>query len=238
MSPAETLGFILVYVDDISTVGDAKMIGGFHDWLSSKWEYEPVAMLAADKPIRFLGMEINLGEDGHSFELSQKGFLEELRRAHDHKGSKSWSMGPRDSLMLTPEEREELLQHTAPLTGEAGAAVRQAQRRVGELLWLMSRTRPDLQCVVALMAIRATKSPEVVNKIGQRLLDYLYQTLNYRLVFTGCEESELELNAYTGLVPRPRGSKKPWRSSSSLPRLANLLAQFTPSPGHSVDCRK
>ena len=87
--------------------------------------------------------------------------------------------------MLTPEEEEELLQDTAPLTGEAEPAVRQAQRRVGELLWLMSRTRPDLQYVVALMASRATKSPEVVNKIGQRLLDYLYQTLNYRLVFPG-----------------------------------------------------
>ena len=53
VSPVETLGFILVYVDDIFTVGDAKVIGGFHDWLSSKWECDPVAMLAADKPIRF-----------------------------------------------------------------------------------------------------------------------------------------------------------------------------------------
>ena len=172
VSPVETLGFILVYVDDIFTVGDAKVIGGFHDWLSSKWECDPVAMLAADKPIRFLGVEINLGEDGQSFELSQKRLIEELPRAHDHKGSKSWSMGPRDLLMLTPEEEEELLQDTAPLTGEAEPAVRQAQRRVGELLWLMSRTR----YVVALMASRATKSPEVVNKIGQRLQDYLYQT--------------------------------------------------------------
>ena len=120
----------------------------------------------------------------------KRGFIEELLRAHDHKGSKSWSMGPRDLLMLTPEEEEELLQDTAPPTGEAEPAVRQAQRRVGELLWLMSRTRPDLQHVVALMASRATKSPEVVNKIGQRLLDYLYQTLNYRLVFNGCERGQ------------------------------------------------
>ena len=57
------------------------MIGGLHDWLSSKWGCDPVAMLAADKPIRFLGMEINLGEDGQSFELSQKGFIEELLHA-------------------------------------------------------------------------------------------------------------------------------------------------------------
>ena len=71
----------------------------------------------------------------------------------------------------------------------------------------MSRTRPDLQYVVALMASRATKSPEVVNKIGQRLLDYLYQTLNYRLVFNGCEESELELSAYTDSSFAPAGAR-------------------------------
>ena len=54
---------------------------------------------------------------------------------------------------------------------------------------------------------RATKFPEVVNKIGQRLLDYLYQTLNYRLVFNGCEESELELSAYTDSSFAPAGAR-------------------------------
>ena len=133
--------------------------------------------------------------------------MEELLRSHDHKGSKSWSMGPRDLFMLTPEEEEELLQDTAPLTSEAEPAVRQTQCRVGELLWLMSRTRPDLQYVVALMASRATKSPEVVNKIGQRLLDYLYQALSYRLAFNGCEESKLELFAYTDSSFAPAGAR-------------------------------
>ena len=46
----------------------------------------------------------------------------------------------------------ELLEETPFREGEA-------QRRVGELLWLMSRTRPDLQYVVALMASRVSKNP-------------------------------------------------------------------------------
>ena len=53
------------------------VIGEFHDCLSSKWECDPVAMLAADKPISSWS-ENHLGEDGHSFELSQKGFIEAL----------------------------------------------------------------------------------------------------------------------------------------------------------------
>ena len=187
-----TLGFILVYVDDIFTVGNAKVMGGFHNWLSSKWECDPVALLEQRQPLRFLGMEIHVGEDGASFEVSQKGFIEELFRAHGHKGSKSWSMGPRDQLLLTPEEEEELLEETPPRQGEVDLAeLRQAQRRVGELLWLMSRSRPDLQYVVALMASRVSKNPKVVNQIGHRLLDYLCQTANYCLVFGGSEEPEM-----------------------------------------------
>ena len=112
-SASEVLHFILGYMDDIFTVGNAKLMGGFHNWLSSKWECDPVALLAQRQPLRFLGMEIHVGEDGACFEVSQKGFIEELLRAHGHKGSKSWSMGPRDQLLLTPEE-EELLEETPP----------------------------------------------------------------------------------------------------------------------------
>ena len=160
-----TLTFILVYVDDIFTVGNAKDTGGFHNWLSSKWECDPIALLAQRQPLRFLGMEIHVGEDGASFEVSQKGFIEELLRAHSHKRSKSWSMCPRDPLLLTPEEEEELL--TPPSCAKPKCA--------GELLWLVSRSRPDLQYVVVLMASRVSKNPKVVNQIGHRLLDSLCQ---------------------------------------------------------------
>ena len=79
---------------------------------------------------------------------------------------------------------------------------------------------------MALMASHATKSPEAVNKISQRLLDYLHQTLNYQFVFNACEESQLELSAYKDSSFAPaesrshgaavvvyRGSPICWRSS-------------------------
>ena len=125
----------------IFTVGDAKVMRGFHNWLFSKWECDPVALLAQGQPVRLLGMEINLGEDGASFEVSQKCFLKELLCARGHRGSKSWSMGPRDQLLLTPEEEEELLEENPPREGEVDLAeLRQTQRRVSELLWPMSRS--------------------------------------------------------------------------------------------------
>ena len=110
-----------------------------------------------------------------------------------------------------------------PREGEVDLAeLRQAQRRVGELLWLMSRSRPDLQYVVALMASRVSKKPKVVNQIGHRLLDYLCQTANYCLVFGGSEEPDDEVNVFTdsSFAPRCQESR---RSCSDLQGNTNLL---------------
>ena len=54
------------------SVGDSRVMSGFHHWLSHKWECDPVAMLTPEQPVRFLGMEIHLGEgrDGGVSEVS------------------------------------------------------------------------------------------------------------------------------------------------------------------------
>ena len=71
----------------------------------------------------------------------------------------------------------------------------------------MSRSTPDLQYVVALMASRVSKNPKVVNQIGHRLLDYLCQTANYCLVFRGSEEPDDEVNVFTDSLFVPAGAR-------------------------------
>ena len=41
----------------------------------------------------------------------------------------------------------------------------------------------DLQDAVSIMASRVTRVPEMVNQLGARLLDYLNETVGYRLTF-------------------------------------------------------
>ena len=77
------------------------------------------------------------------------------------------------------------------------AEVKQAQKRVGELMWLMSRTRPDIQYVTSLMASRITREPELVNRVGQRLFDYLNETIGYRIRLENQGEEEVKLSVYT-----------------------------------------
>ena len=87
-------------------------------------------------------------------------------------------------------------------------AVKEAQRRVGELLWLMGRTRPDLQHTVSIMAARFTRCPETVNKLGVRLLDYLNETRHYRLVLSQeVDESYEEIDVFTDSSFAPSGGK-------------------------------
>ena len=84
-------------------------------------------------------------------------------------------------------------------------AVKEAQRRVGELLWLMGRTRPDLQHTDSIMAARLTRCPEMVNRLGERCLN---ETKYYRLGLTqDGDEVIKELHVYTDSSVAPSGGR-------------------------------
>eukprot|EP00439_Symbiodinium_sp_Y106_P027213 s7960_g3.t1 len=124
---------------------------------------------------KFLGMELHLVNGG--IEVSQEGFIRELLRSHNHDGSRSKTQGPRDVLIMSPEEEAMMLEaQPANLEGKEHI-VKEAQRRVGEMLWLSSRSRPDIQYATSVMSSRITRCPEAVVTIGERLLSYLNETM-------------------------------------------------------------
>ena len=189
-----TLGYVIVYVDDVLAMGEETALKDFYGWIAEKWECDDWTMLSEKTPIRFLGMELFESKDG--YELGQKGFIQELLRSHDHQGGCSLSQGARDALVMTAEEEEAIIQESPPVTSSDDPILKQAQRRVGELLWLVSRTRPDLQYLVAVMSSRVTRNPEAVSAIGKRVLNYLAATINYRLTFRRSSASS-DLHVYT-----------------------------------------
>ena len=130
-------------------------------------------------------------------ELCQEGFIRELLRSCKHDGSRSTGQGQRELLILSHEEEQALLEAGPVNLAGLEAEVKQAQKRVGELMWLMSRTRPDIQYVTSLMASRITREPELVNRVGQRLLDYLNETIGYRIRLENQGEEEVKLSVYT-----------------------------------------
>ncbi|OLQ04673.1 Copia protein [Symbiodinium microadriaticum] len=202
----EVYGYIMVYIDDLLIHAQEQAMHGFFQWVSAKWEVDALDVLDYDHPIRFLGMELHRVKNG--FELSQEGFIGEILRAHHHKGGRSCSQGPKETLLLSDEEEQALIQAEPAQRDPQDPAVKEAQRRVGELLWLMGRTRPDIQHTVSIMAARLLRCPEMVNKIGERLLDYLNETKHYRLAFTQNEEDIVDgLDIFTDSSLAPSGGR-------------------------------
>ena len=189
------LGFIMVYVDDILVNSHPEAMTSFYQWVASRWECDSLDVLSEDHPIRFLGMEMHKIDGG--IELAQEGFVRELLRSHGHDGSRAKTQGPKETMVLTLEEEEAMITAQPTDLDGRGDEVKMAQRRVGELLWLSGRTRPDIQYVTALLSSRITRCPEIVNQVGERMLSYLNETMHYRIRFSTPELPMEHLMVFT-----------------------------------------
>ena len=201
----EPHGFVLVYIDDLLVNAGSETMWGFFQWLSAKWEVDDLDVLEEGHSIKFLGTELHYTPGG--IEMAQEGFIKELLRSYNHNGSRSRSQGPRETLILSDEEERALIEATPVDTTGKEAAIKEAQKRVGELLWLMGRTRPDLQHAVSIMSSRITRCPDLVNQLGTRLLDYLCETVHFRLTFIYKEEKEGHLDVFTDSSFAPSGGR-------------------------------
>ena len=232
----QTYGYVLVYIDDLLIQTGEKNLRAFYQWVADKWEVDALDILDYDHSIRFLGMELHQTSVG--IELGQEGFVRELLRSYKHNGARSTSQGQKELLILSYEEEQALLNAEACDAQGLEAEVKQAQKRVGELMWLMSRTRPDIQYIVSLMSSRITRSPELVNKIGQRLLDYLNETIGYRVRLGQDECEPEELNVFTDSSFAPERGKEPWSISCVLGSEPFDMALLTPTVGYPFHSRK
>ena len=83
--------------------------------------------------------------------------------------------------------------------------VRQSQKQVGELLWIVTRTRPDLMYAVSRMGSLVTKSPTKVNEIYQQVIGYLLRTSNEGLSFKSSPGDAPVLEVFTDASFAPDG---------------------------------
>ena len=191
----DPLGFVMVYIDDLLVNALPQAMEAFYSWVAARWECDGLDVLEQGHPIRFLGMEMHMVDGG--VELAQEGFVRELLRSHSHDGSRSMTQGPKETLVMSPEEEEAIINaQPVDLSGREHE-LKEAQRRVGECLWLSGRTRPDIQYITALLSARTTRCPEIVNQVGKRLLNYLSETMHYRIRFSPNEPGEDILKVYT-----------------------------------------
>ena len=154
-------GLMSVYVDDILVAGEPKTVKLAMEAIQSKWTLSEVEW-AADKPLRYCGFEVSMGAAGDGFYVSQSMYEQELLTR--------W--GIEESLQYPAFKVTEDEEH---FTGEIDPNdVRTAQMLTGALLWLSTRTRPDLVFGVSAMSRLTTKNPKKAVEIGYVLLKYLH----------------------------------------------------------------
>jgi len=117
---------------------------------------------ASDKPLRYCGFEISMGAAGDGFYVSQGMYEQELMTRWDIKESLQYPA------FKVTEDDEQFVGEIDPND------VRTAQMMTGALLWLSTRTRPDLVFGVSAMSRLTTKNPKKAVEIGYVLLKYLY----------------------------------------------------------------
>lgn len=74
--------------------------------------------------------------------------------------------------------------------------VREAQRIVGELVWLSTRCRPDLMYTVSKLAMLITKDPRQVRELAPQTWGYLARTHDLGLLFKN-DPDEKEMRVFT-----------------------------------------
>ena len=136
-----TKGLILVYVDDLLIMGPEPLIQKCIKRISEEWEISKPEWLGKDRGVKFLGMDIWLTEEGVC--LHQGSYLKELlkRNGEEH-----------GLLSGVPITRDQVLRLEEDDPQKDADQVKLAQRAVGELMWLLTRTRPDLMFCLSKMS--------------------------------------------------------------------------------------
>ena len=84
--------------------------------------------------------------------------------------------------------------------------LRKAQKVTGELLWVSTKSRPDLMHTVATMTSLCLKNPVLVQRIGERALSYLYATREHSMLFEATNSTN-EVHGYSDASFAPMGGR-------------------------------
>lgn len=180
-------GMMLVYVDDLMITGEEGVPEAVVEVVKETWELSKPEEIGSKEGVRFLGSEIWRTEDG-AWYATQIGYTLDLLRRNLGKDESLWKT--RRVPMVKEAEEEEVEEVIRK------EDVREAQRIVGELVWLATRCRPDLSFATSKMASMISKAPVKVKTMGLQVWMFLVGTLHHGLEFKN-ESDEKELNVFT-----------------------------------------
>ena len=162
----EISGLLVVYVDDLAFFSEEPLCQAFVETVQAKWKTSPPTWFGKE-PVTFCGVEIILTSQG--YRLTQIAYLRELLQRFQVDSKVSVPMAKWCEPEITGE----------PVLSE----VREAQAITGALLWISTRSRPDIAFAISKMGQWATKVPKVSIDLGLQVLAYLHSTVELGVEF-------------------------------------------------------
>ena len=204
LSNGRILGLVMTYVDDVFIAAEGDLVEAITAKFQETWTTSNPEEVS-EKPTRFLGMEVEKiwSEENERFEwfVTQSGYIKDLLERYDQgKEEKEKRIRKipisRDLAIMEEDSQPPDLKR-----------VRQCQREVGELLWLVTRTRPDIMYTISRMGAHVTKSTVKVLEAAEQTRDYLRGTWDQGLKFEEGKEKEVVIQVWSDASFAPEGEE-------------------------------
>eukprot|EP00438_Fugacium_kawagutii_P036614 Skav217824 [mRNA] locus=scaffold889:271892:280114:- [translate_table: standard] len=155
-------GLMSVYVDDLLLAGDLPVVKAAWNALSKVWALSDMDWAEVDQPLKYCGFEICRDKDQDGYHVRQHMYQRDMLE--------KWGVNKSAAF---PEFRvaEEDGHYEGVIDGND---VRRAQAMAGSLLWLSTRSRPELSFGVATMCRLSTRNPKRSLEIGQALMEFVH----------------------------------------------------------------
>jgi hypothetical protein len=179
-------GLVMTYVDDICICSSHSILEPSRRNFKRFRRPEYVS----EHPMRFLGMEVSKRkiEDGEREEwyVTQRSYIKDLIEKNEEKKKERKIPVTRDQAHIE-----------APASTPTLEEVRGAQKFVGEVFWLLTRSCPDLMYGVSRMGSHVLKNPVKIMELGNQMKGYLKRTQDEGLRYQVDFKDEIVLQAYS-----------------------------------------
>lgn len=103
--------------------------------------------------------------NSNGFFISQESYVQDLLRRRGEED------GPTSGLPITKDQAQRI--EEVPSSPPTIEEIREAQKITGEMMRLLTRSRPDLMYAVSKMCQQTLKNPREVQQVGAQILKYL-----------------------------------------------------------------
>eukprot|EP00435_Cladocopium_sp_Y103_P018479 s2475_g4.t1 len=156
------VGLMSIYVDDLLFAAEKSSLEAAARSIENVWTLSPLETTEEGKVIKYCGFELEKAPCGDGFLVSQRKYEKEMLQRF---GIEKSTVFP--NFRLT-EEDEFPGENLNPVD------IKTAQSMAGALLWLTTRTRPDIALSVAAACRLTTKNPLKSIEISTAVMSYIH----------------------------------------------------------------